>query len=95
MKAIIVLLIIVLLVGGVAVAWDAVKLFAAAFMNVFISILPFLDIEQPIICKLITILIVQLLCGAGFYISHKVESTIGKIVSGIADVIATLLLFIA
>ena len=81
--------------GGIAVAWEIVRTFAYVFYSMFVAMLPFLDLEQAILCKVVTILIVQVLCGAGLFISHKTKSKIGKIVSSVADAIATLLLFIA
>ena len=90
-----IIVVFALFTGGVAFAWEIVRTFAYAFYSMFVAFLPFLDLEQAILCKVVTILIVQILCGAGFFVSYSVESTIGKIVSGIADVIATLLLFIA
>jgi ABC-type transporter Mla maintaining outer membrane lipid asymmetry permease subunit MlaE len=97
-KAILLLLVILifaLFTGGLAFAWDIIKTFAYAFYSFLVAIIPFLDLEQAILCKVVTIFIVQVLCCSGYYMSHKAESTIGKIVSGIADVIATMLLLIA
>jgi ABC-type enterochelin transport system permease subunit len=90
-----IIVVFALCTGGIAFAWEIVRTFAYAFYSMFVAIIPFLDLEQTLLCKLITILIVQVLCGAGFFISHKTESKIGKIVSSVADAIATLLLFIA
>lgn len=90
-----IIVVFVLCTGGIAFAWEIVRTFAYAFYSMFVAFLPFLDLEQTLLCKLITILIVQVLCGAGFFISHKTEVRIGKIVSGVVDAIATLLLFIA
>lgn len=86
---------VALAAGGLSLVWDVIKLVAHSFYTAFVAILPFLDLEQTLICKLITIIIVQILCGAGFFVSYKTKSTIGKIVSVIADAIATLLLIIA
>ena len=86
---------VALAAGGLSLAWNVIKTVAYTFYSTFVAILPFLDLEQPLLCKLITIIIVQLLCGSGFYISHKTEATIGKIISGVVDAVATLLLFIA
>ena len=81
--------------SGWQAAWAFVQNLAYTVYSLFVMLLPFLDIEQTIICKIVTIVIVQILCGAGFYVSWKTESGIGKIVSGIADVISTILLLIA
>ena len=89
------IIILALCVGGFAFAWEILKTLAYTFYTFFVSLLPFLDIEQMVICKIVTIAIVQLLCGAGFWVSRKTESTIGSVVSGIADIIATILLLIA
>ena len=93
--SIIVVAIAVLACGGLSLAWDVIKTVAYTFYSTFVAILPFLDLEQKVLCKLITIVIVQVLCGAGFYVSHRTESFVGKIVSVVADAVATLLLFIA
>ena len=90
-----IIVVFALCTGGIAFAWEFIRTFAYAFYSMFVAMLPFLDLEQAILCKVVTIFIVQVLCGAGFYISHKAESKIGKIVSGVADAITTLLLFIA
>ena len=90
-----IIVIFALYTGGIAFAWEFIRTFAYAFYSMFVAMLPFLDLEQAILCKVVTIFIVQVLCGAGFYISRKAESKIGKIVSGVADAITTLLLFIA
>ena len=90
-----IIVIFALSAGGIAFAWEFIRTFAYTFYSMFVAMLPFLDSEQAILCKVVTIFIVQVLCGAGFFVSYSMESTIGKIVIGIADVIATLLLFIA
>lgn len=90
-----IIFIFILLTGGFSSAWDFVKIVASTFLTVFVAILPFLDLKQVILCKVITILIVQILCGSGLYISHKAEKNIGTIISGLIDVIATILLIIA
>lgn len=90
-----IIVVFLLSVGGITCAWEFVRTIAYVFFSMFVAIIPFLDLEQAILCKVITIIIVQLLCGAGFYVSYRAESTIGKVVSGIADVISTFLLFIA
>ena len=95
MKKIVFIIIVALSVGGVSLAWEVVEVLAYTFYTFFVALLPFLDLEQMVICKIVTITIVQLLCGAGFWVSRKTESTIGSIVSGIADAIATALLLIA
>ena len=92
---IIVVVAIILCAGGFALAWDIVKTVAYAFFSTFVALLPFLDLEQEVLCKFVTILITQVLCGAGFFVSYKTKSIIGQIVSGMADAIATVLLFIA
>ena len=81
--------------SGWCTAWEFLKTLAYAVYSFLVMLLPFLDIEQTIICKIVTISIVQILCGAGFYVSWKTQSKIGKIVSGIADAISTTLLLIA
>ena len=86
---------IVELFGGFSLLWEVISVFATAFFEMFVALLPFLDLEQVILCKVVTIVIVQVLCWAGFYISHKTEVGIGKIISAIADIIATILLLIA
>ena len=90
-----IIVIFALSAGGIAFAWEFIRTFAYAFYSMFVAMLPFLDLEQAILCKVVTIFIVQVLCGAGFLVSSSAESTIGKIVSGVADVVATILLFIA
>ena len=92
---IVVIAVLAFAIGGFSLLGQFIHAFAYSFYSMFVAIIPFLDLEQTLLCKLITILIVQALCGAGFFISHKTESKIGKIVSGAADAIATLLLFIA
>ena len=73
------LIVIVLLhCYGWPAAWEFIRTLAYAVYSFFVMLLPFLDIEQMVICKIVTILIVQLLCGAGFLISSKTESTIGN-----------------
>ena len=97
-KAIITIAIIIvaaLYIGGTDMAWDIIHTLAYSFYSIFVSIIPFLDLEQAILCKIVTIVIVQVLFLAGIWISDKTEITIGKIVSGIVDAIATLLLIIA
>ena len=89
------IIILALSVGGVALAWEIIKTFAYVFYTSFVSLLPFLDLEQKVICKIVTIAIVQLLCGAGFWVSNQTEFTIGSVVSGTADIISTILLLIA
>ena len=86
---------VALVAGGLPLAWDVIKLVAHSFYTAFVAILPFLDLEQAVLCKVVTITIVQILCWSGFWVSCKAEITIGKIVSVIADAIATLLLIIA
>ena len=81
--------------GGVALFWEVIQTAASAFLSMFVSILPFLDMEQKILCKVATILIVQALCGLGFIISWKTEKKIGHVISALIDVIATMLLVIA
>ena len=95
MKKFIIIVVILLVVGGFSAAWEFIQAFAYGFLKVFVALLPFLDLEQKLLCKIITILIVQILCGLGFYISYKAKSKIGKIVSGIADAISTLLLLVS
>ena len=95
MKKFIAIVVILLLVGGFSAAWEFIQAFAYTFLKIFVAILPFLDLEQVLLCKVVTILIVQILCGLGFYVSHRVESKIGKIVSGVADAITTVLLLVA
>ena len=91
----VIIIICALSVGGISLAWELIRTFAYAFYSIFVALLPFLDLEQTILCKVVTIIIVQVLCGAGFFVSYRTESRIGKIVSGVADAIATILLFIA
>ena len=85
---IVVLLLMMFNIGG----WDAVREAIQSVANVvyrfFVMIIPFLDLTQPIVCKVITI-------GLGYYISYRAERKIGKIISAIADIIATLLVVIA
>lgn len=81
--------------SGWGIAWNFVKDVAYVFYYFLVMLLPFLDLKQIIVCKVVTILIVQLLCGIGFYISRREERKIGTIVSGVADLIATALLVIA
>ncbi len=95
MRKLIIVLIAALCIGGVSLFWEVISVFATAFFEIFVALLPFLDLEQVILCKVVTIVIVQLLCALGFYISSKTESRIGKIISAIADIIATMLIFIA
>ena len=95
MRKLIIVLIAVLCIGGVSLFWEVISVFATAFFKMFVALLPFLDLEQVILCKIVTIIIVQVLCWAGFYISHKTEVGIGKIITVIADIIATILLLIA
>lgn len=95
MKKFFVILVLLFLAGGIAAVWEFVCDFAYIFFKAFVEILPFLDLEQVILCKIVTILIVQILCGLGFIISRKTELKIGKFVSVIIDAIATLLIFIA
>lgn len=92
---IILIALVALEAGGVALFWEVIQTAASAFLSMFVSILPFLDIEQKILCKVVTILIVQALCGLGFIISWKTEKKIGQIVSGVIDIILTILLLIA
>ena len=97
-KSLLVIILITLVAlgaGGIALAWDVIQIVASAFLSMFVSILPFLDIEQKILCKVATILIVQALCGLGFIISWKTEKKIGHVISALIDVIATMLLVIA
>ena len=93
--AIVVLLLMMFNIGG----WDAVREAIQSVANVvyrfFVMIMPFLDLTQPIVCKVITIVIIQILSGLGYYISYRAERKIGKIISAIADIIATLLVVIA
>ena len=95
MKKFIAIVVVLLLVGGFSAAWEFIQAFAYGFLKIFVAILPFLDLEQVLLCKVVTILMVQILCGLGFYVSHKAKLRIGKIVSGIADAIATILLLVA
>ena len=84
-----------LCVGGFSLMWDVISAFAYTFYSFFVALIPFLSLEQTILAKLISILIVQIICGLGFYVSYRTEATIGKIVSGAVDAIATILLLIA
>lgn len=86
---------VVLVGGGLSLAWDVVEMVATSFYSTFVAILPFLDLEQTALCKIITIAIVQVLCAAGAVISVKTKKKIGVVVSAIADLIATILLLIA
>ena len=90
-----IIVIFILFTSGIVQAWEFICKVAQLFYSMLLSFLPFLDLEQVILCKVVTILIVQALCSAGFLVSHKAESMIGKIVSGVADAVATVLLLIA
>ena len=90
-----IVLAVALCIGGFSLAGEVISSFAFTFYSFLVSILPFLSLEQTILAKLVTILIVQIICGLGFYISHRTEVTIGKYVSGAVDAIATILLLIA
>ena len=95
MRKLAVILIAALCIGGVSLFWEVISIFATAFFEMFVALLPFLNLEQVILCKIVTIVIVQVLCALWVYISSKTESRIGKIISAIADIIATILLLIA
>lgn len=81
--------------GGWKAVWEGIQAIANAVYNFFVMIIPFLDLNQPIICKVVSIVVVQILSALGFYISYKSEVQIGKIISVIADIISTLLIIIA
>lgn len=90
-----IIVIFIILGSGWQAAWVFIQNLAYVVYHFFIMLLPFLNIEQTLICKIVTISIVQILCGAGFFVSWKTQSKIGKIVSVIADAISTALLLIA
>lgn len=81
--------------GGIPLAREILHIIAEVFYSFFVTIIPFLDLEQAVLCKVVTITIVQILCWSGFWVSCKAEIKIGKIVSGVINAIATLLLLIA
>ena len=81
--------------GGWKAVWEGIQTIADVGYRFLVMIIPFLDLTQPIVCKVITIVIIQILSGLGYYISYRAERKIGKIISAIADIIATLLVVIA
>ena len=93
--AIAVLLLMMFYIGGWNAVWEVIQTIANVVYRFFVMIIPFVDLTQPIICKVITIVIIQILTGLGYYISHRAELKIGKIISAIADIIGTLLVVIA
>ena len=93
--AIVVLSLMMFNIGGWNAVWEVIQTIANVVYRFFLIIIPFLDLTQPIICKVISIIVVQILSVLGFYISYKSEVQIGKIISVIADVISTLLIIIA
>ena len=93
--AIVVLLLMMFNIGGWNAVWEVIQTIANVVYGFFVMIIPFVDLTQPIICKIITIVIIQILTGLGYYISHRAELKIGKIISAIADIIGTLLVVIA
>lgn len=80
-------------VGGFDLLGQFVHAILYSFHSMCVIIMPFLDLEQTLLCELITMLVVQVLCFAGFFVSRKAESKIGEIVSGIVDAIALVALF--
>jgi uncharacterized membrane protein len=93
--AIVVLLLMMFNIGGWNAVWEVIQTIANVVYGFFVMIIPFVDLTQPIICKVITIVIIQILTVLGYYISHRAELKIGKIISAIADIIGTLLVVIA
>lgn len=93
--AIVVLLLMMFNIGGWNAVWEVIQTIANVVYGFFVMIIPFVDLTQPIICKVITIVIIQILTGLGYYISDRAEVKIGKIISAIADIIGTLLVVIA
>ena len=90
----IILIVVIALVGGFKPAVEAVKIAGTAFLSMFTAILPFLEIEQEILTKVVAIAIIQILCGLGFYVGHKSKKRIFKGVSVMADIISTILLIV-
>ena len=90
-----VIIIVALIGGGLPLAWDVIKMAAHAFYAAFVAIIPFLDLEQTVLCKIITIVIVQILCGAGIVISIKTKKKMCVVIGAVVDAIATILLLIA
>lgn len=98
-KKIIIIIIVFLLMlfgaGGWKAVWEGIQTIANVVYRFFVIIIPFLDLTQPIICKVVTIIVVQVLSALGYYISYKSEAQVGKTIVVVTDVIATILMLIA
>jgi len=91
---ILIIIAIIALIGGFTPAIEAIKLAGTAFLSMFAAILPFLGLEQTILTKVVAIVIIQIICGLGFYLSYKAKNAIFQAISVIADVISTILLIV-
>lgn len=80
---------------NLSLIWEIIHTVSYAFFSVVIACLPFLDAEKPILQKIATTIVIQIICGLGVGVSAKEKKVIGVLVSVIVDLILTIPLFVA
>ena len=77
---------------NLSLMWKMIRTVAYSFFSVVVACLPFLDIEQTLLCKAVAMIIFLFLGYLGVFVS---EDKVVKFVSGVADVSSIILLLIA
>ena len=77
---------------SLSLMWEMIRTVAYSFFSIIVACLPFLDIEQTLLCKAVAIIIFLFLGYLGVFVS---KNKVVSFVSGVADVISIILLFIA
>ena len=80
---------------NLSLIWEIIHTVSYAFFSVVIVCLPFLDAEKPILQKIATTIVIQIICGLGVGVSPKEKKVIGVLVFIIVDLILTIPLFVA
>lgn len=80
---------------NLSLIWKIIHTVSYVFFSVVVACLPFLDAEKPILQKIVTTIVIQILCGFGIGVSAKKKKAIGVLISVILDLILTIPLYIA
>ena len=80
---------------NLSLIWKIIHTVSYAFFSVVMACLPFLDAEKPILKKIVTTIVIQIICGFGIGVSVKEKKVIGVLMSIIVDLILTMPLYIA
>ena len=80
---------------NISLIGEMIRTFFYSFFSIVVACLPFLDAEKPMLQKIATTIVIQVICGLGVGVSAKEKKVIGVLVFIIVDLILTIPLFVA